>query len=51
MSNYDIIKELFDTHQIFFETYLKNFSIEKNIEKFSNWRLSYINYLTDVILK
>ena len=51
MSDYNIYQEIFDTHQIFFEQYLKHFSSPfSNILKFANWRLSYINYLTDVIL-
>ena len=48
-NNNNIYQEIFDTHQIFFEKYSKHFYTPfKNISKFSNWRLSYINYLTDV---
>jgi len=48
MSISDIYQEYFNDHQSFFETYIKQSSIEKNDTRFSNWRLSYINYLTDV---
>ena len=50
MSDYNIYKEIFNSHEIFFEKYLKQFSPEIDLQKFSNWRLSYINYLTDVNL-
>ena len=48
MSDLEIYKEIFDTHQKFFETYIKKLKPEKEAIKFSNCRLSYINYLTDV---
>lgn len=51
MANYSVYQELFDVHQIFFDKYVKQFLNEKNdmeFMKFSNWRLSYINYITDV---
>ena len=44
----DIYQEYFNDHQYFFEIYIKQSSIEKNDTKVANWRLSYINYLTDV---
>ena len=50
MSDYNIYKEIFNTHELFFEKYLKQFWHEIDLQKFSNWRLSYINYLTDVNL-
>jgi len=48
MSISDIYQEYFKDHQYFFEAYIKQSSIEKNDIRFPNWRLSYINYLTDV---
>ena len=48
MSISDIYQEYFNDHQYFFETYIKQSSIENHDTRFSNWRLSYINYLTDV---
>lgn len=48
MSISDIYQEYFNDHQYFFEIYIKQSSIEKNDTKVANWRLSYINYLTDV---
>lgn len=51
MSNFSLLQDEYDMHQIFFEKYIKRSIIEKNYmndEKFSNWRLSYINYITDV---
>lgn len=48
MSTINIYQELFDTHNHFFKTYLKDFSPEIDKTKFVNWRLSYINYMTDV---
>lgn len=48
MSTFNIYQEIFDTHNNFYKTYLKEFSPEIDITKFSNWRLSYINYMTDV---
>ena len=50
MSTINIYQEIFDTHNDFFKTYLKDFSPEIKLTKFSNWRLSYINYITDVNL-
>ena len=47
--NIIIYQEIFDNHQFFFENFIKQFSPYKNVTTFSNWRLSYINYLTDVI--
>ncbi len=48
MSDNTVYQELFDNHQIFFENYIERFSPYGKAEKFSKWRLSYINYLTDV---
>ena len=49
MSKPIFYQEIFDIHQKFFEKYIKmEFSPEKNGTKFSNWRLSYINYISDV---
>ena len=48
MSTINIYQEIFDTHNDFYKTYLKDFSPEIELTKFSNWRLSYINYMTDV---
>lgn len=51
MSNFSLLQDEYDMHQIFFEKYIKRSIIEKNYmndAKFSNWRLSYINYITDV---
>ena len=48
MSDNIIYQEIFDNHQFFFENYIKEFSPYKNATKFANWRLSYINYITDV---
>ena len=48
MSTINIDQEIFDTHNHFFKTYLKDFSPEIDLTKFLNWRLSYINYMTDV---
>jgi hypothetical protein len=53
MTNYNVYQEMFDTHQNFFDKYIKHFLDEKNdadFMKFSNWRLSYINYISDVNL-
>jgi len=51
MSNFSLFQEEYDIHQIFFDKYVKKFISEKKDmedEKFSNWRLSYINYISDV---
>ena len=49
MSKPIFYQEIFDIHQNFFEKYIKiEFSSEKNGTKFSNCRLSYINYISDV---
>ena len=48
MSDNIIYQEIFDNHQYFFKNFIKEFSPYKNATKFANWRLSYINYLTDV---
>ena len=48
MSIYNVYQEIFDIHQYYFKTYLKNFPLQKDIKKLSNCRLSYINYMTDV---
>ena len=51
MTNYTVFQEMFDIHQNFFDKYINHFLDEKNdayFMKFSNWRLSYINYITDV---
>ena len=50
MSNSNIYQEIFDTHQDYFKTYLKNFS-PKDTKKLSNFRLSYINFMADVKFK
>ena len=36
--------------QIFFDTYIKQFNIKGNKNKFSKCRLSFINYMIDVSL-
>ncbi len=48
MSN--IYQEIFDSQQNYFITYIKNFHSQKNMNKFSSLRLSYINSITDVNL-
>ncbi len=48
MSKKNLYKEIYDIHQIFFESYINHFLTENNDSKFANCRLSYINYLTDV---
>lgn len=48
MSNYIYYKEIYDSNQIFFETFIKEFQSDKISKEFINGRLSYINYITDV---
>ena len=48
MSTDNIYQEIFEAHNHFFKTYLKDFSPEIDRTKFAFWRLSYINYITDV---
>ena len=48
MSTFNIYHEILDTHNNFYKKYLKEFIPEIDITNFSSWRLSYINYISDV---
>ena len=48
MSKYNAYQEIFDSHQNFFERYIKQCDCEKIDIEFPKWRPSYINYVADV---
>ena len=48
MSNFTYYKEIFDSNQNFFESFIKEFQSDKISKEIINSRLSYINYITDV---
>ena len=48
MSNFIYYKEIFDSNQNFFESFIKEFQTDKISKEHINGRLSYINYVSDV---
>ena len=50
MSNFTYYKEILDSNQYFFESFIKEFQSDEISKELINGRLSYINYVTDVYI-
>ena len=50
MSNFTCYKEILDSNQYFFESFIKEFQSDEISKELINGRLSYINYVTDVYI-
>jgi hypothetical protein len=50
MSNFIYYKEILDSNQYFFESFIKEFQSDEISKELINGRLSYINYVTDVYI-